>query len=168
MACRIAHDLYPGKCAGRRRPDTACRRLTAHGSEADRCGQYSQLQLRSDRRSFQLGATTAWHFRDPGPQDLDRHRHGALHAGDAARYTLYPALSLASLLFTYLIPLVPLTCLWDGSVSQLRAYTPQELAGLAASLGDVGSQWSAGKVRASGTSAPLTHRIGVPEPLQTS
>lgn len=67
------------------------------------------------------------------------------------------------LLFTYLIPLVPLTCLWDGFVSQLRAYTPQEMAGLASSLGDVGYQWNAGKVRASGRSAPLTYLIGLPD-----
>ena len=34
------------------------------------------------------------------------------------------------LLWTYLFPLVPLTCLWDGLVSQLRAYTPAELEAL--------------------------------------
>jgi hypothetical protein len=67
------------------------------------------------------------------------------------------------LLFTYLIPLVPLTCLWDGFVSQLRAYTPDELAGLASSLGDVGYQWNAGKVSASRGSAPLTYLIGLPD-----
>ena len=30
------------------------------------------------------------------------------------------------LFWTYVIPLVPLTCWWDGVVSQLRAYTPAE------------------------------------------
>jgi len=58
------------------------------------------------------------------------------------------------LLFTYLIPLVPLTCFWDGFVSQLRAYTPDELRGLAASLGDTGYEWKAGKVSVSGSGPP--------------
>ena len=34
------------------------------------------------------------------------------------------------LLLTYPLPLVPLTCLWDGIVSQLRAYTADELVEL--------------------------------------
>jgi hypothetical protein len=66
------------------------------------------------------------------------------------------------LLFTYLIPLVPLTCMWDGFVSQLRAYTPDELSALATSLGDVGYRWDAGKVRLKGSLAHLTYLIGLP------
>jgi hypothetical protein len=34
------------------------------------------------------------------------------------------------LLFTYPLPCVPMICLWDGFVSQLRAYTPDELRAL--------------------------------------
>ncbi|HEX6943810.1 MAG TPA: class I SAM-dependent methyltransferase [Gemmatimonadaceae bacterium] len=67
------------------------------------------------------------------------------------------------LLFTYLIPLVPLTCFWDGFVSQLRAYRPDELRGLAASLGDVGYEWKAGKVSVSDSRPPnLTYLVGMP------
>ena len=66
------------------------------------------------------------------------------------------------LLFTYLLPLVPLTCLWDGFVSQLRAYTPEELNTLATRLGDVGYQWDAGKVRLHASPAHLTYLIGWP------
>ena len=67
------------------------------------------------------------------------------------------------LLFTYPIPLVPLTCFWDGFVSQLRAYTPDELRGLATSLGDVWYEWSAGKVSVSGSGPPnLTYLVGIP------
>jgi len=39
------------------------------------------------------------------------------------------------LLFTYLLPLVPLTCWWDGIVSQLRAYTVEELVALTDGIG---------------------------------
>ena len=66
------------------------------------------------------------------------------------------------ILFTYPIPLVTLTCLWDGTVSQLRAYSPDELLALAADLGDVGYTWKAGKVRVLGHGAHLTWLTGVP------
>lgn len=66
------------------------------------------------------------------------------------------------LLFTYLLPLVPLTCFWDGFVSQLRAYTPVELNELAAGLGDVGYRWDAGKAGMKGSPVHLTYLIGIP------
>jgi hypothetical protein len=66
------------------------------------------------------------------------------------------------LLFTYLIPLVPLTCFWDGFVSQLRAYAPAELKDLAAGLGDVGYRWEAGKARLRRSPANLTYLLGIP------
>src|SRR5688572_6082537 len=66
------------------------------------------------------------------------------------------------ILFTYPIPLVPLTCFWDGTVSQLRAYTPDELQALAVSLGDVGYRWTAGKVRGPDSPIHLTYLIGLP------
>lgn len=66
------------------------------------------------------------------------------------------------LLFTYLIPLVPLTCLWDGLVSMLRAYTPEELEELARSHGDVGYSWKAGKVKLDRSTAHLTYLVGIP------
>ncbi len=66
------------------------------------------------------------------------------------------------LVYTYLLPLVPLTCLWDGVVSQLRAYTPDELDRLAA---DVSTEyaWACGKVAVGGLPARLTYLIGRPQ-----
>ncbi len=64
------------------------------------------------------------------------------------------------LLWTYLIPLVPLTCLWDGIVSQLRAYTIDELRGLAA--GSAPMRWDIGQARLAGGRGRLTYLIGVP------
>lgn len=66
------------------------------------------------------------------------------------------------LLFTYLIPLVPITCFWDGFVSQLRAYTPGELESLARDLGDDSYRWNAGMVRFQNSPAHLTYLIGLP------
>jgi hypothetical protein len=64
------------------------------------------------------------------------------------------------LLWTYLIPLVPLTCLWDGVVSQLRAYTLDELRGLAA--GSAPMRWDIGQAPIAGDRGRLTYLIGVP------
>jgi hypothetical protein len=64
------------------------------------------------------------------------------------------------LLWTYLIPLVPLTCLWDGIVSQLRAYTPDELRTLTA--GSAPMRWDIGQVRFAGGRGRLTYLLGFP------
>lgn len=69
--------------------------------------------------------------------------------------------SLARLVFTYVLPLAPLCNLWDGLVSNLRAYSRDELLGLARSVAPVGYQWRAGVVRGRGGPA-ITYLIGVP------
>jgi hypothetical protein len=67
------------------------------------------------------------------------------------------------LLWTYLVPLVPLTTLWDGIVSQLRAYTVEELGQLAS--GSAPMRWDAGQVPIAGGLGRLTYLIGVPSDL---
>jgi hypothetical protein len=64
------------------------------------------------------------------------------------------------LLWTYLIPFVPLTCFWDGIVSQLRAYTLDELRGLAA--GSAPMRWDIGQMPFARGRGRLTYLIGVP------
>jgi len=64
------------------------------------------------------------------------------------------------LLWTYLIPLVPLTCLWDGIVSQLRAYTLYELRDL--TRGSAPMRWDIGQAPIAGGRGRLTYVIGVP------
>ena len=66
------------------------------------------------------------------------------------------------LVWTYLLPLVPLTCWWDGLVSQLRAYEPAELEALTVSLAS-GYRWRAGRVPLAGTPGNLTYLLGLPE-----
>ena len=65
------------------------------------------------------------------------------------------------LFWTYLCPLVPLTCWWDGIVSQLRAYEPAELAELATRVPE-GFTWRVGRLRLDGTLGHLTYMIGLP------
>ena len=55
---------------------------------------------------------------------------------------------LSRLVFTYLIPLIPLCTIWDGTVSVLRMYSPQELLCLARRADPTGAfAWQAGKKR---------------------
>jgi hypothetical protein len=64
------------------------------------------------------------------------------------------------LLYTYPVPLVPLTCLWDGLVSQLRAYTAAELAALGAAAGPM--EWRSGHVPFPRGPGRFTYLIGRP------
>lgn len=60
--------------------------------------------------------------------------------------------------WTYILPLVPFTCLWDGIVSQLRAYTVDELYELTA--GSSPMHWEAGQVAIARGNGRLTYLIG--------
>ena len=62
--------------------------------------------------------------------------------------------------WTYVIPLVPLTCLWDGIVSQLRAYTVPELRDMAAAAGPM--TWRADDPRLYRSGARVTYLLGWP------
>lgn len=65
------------------------------------------------------------------------------------------------LLWTYLIPLVSLTCLWDGVVSMFRAYRLEELRALAADVDD-SFEWQVGQIRIPSTYGHVTYLIGYP------
>ena len=65
------------------------------------------------------------------------------------------------LFWTYLLPLVPLTCWWDGLVSQLRAYTVEEMMGLTRGLSSC--DWTAARVEIGGTGGHVTYLIGIPK-----
>lgn len=64
------------------------------------------------------------------------------------------------LLWTYPIPLIPLTCWWDGLISQWRAYTVEELLELTHGLD--GYDWTAGRVRIGGLIGHVTYLNGIP------
>ena len=51
---------------------------------------------------------------------------------------------VSRLVFTYLVPLVPLFLLWDGFVSCLRVYSPAELRDLVSQLGATNYEWDIG------------------------
>jgi hypothetical protein len=70
------------------------------------------------------------------------------------------------LLWTYVIPLIPLTCWWDGLISACRAYTVTEM--LAMTQGFVDFDWKADRVGIQGTAAHLTHLVGIPRSSHVS
>lgn len=67
-------------------------------------------------------------------------------------------ISLAKLFFTYLIPIIPILATFDGIVSSLRTYTPEELAVFANAPE---YEWKIGTT--AGPGVPVTYLIGVPQ-----
>lgn len=71
--------------------------------------------------------------------------------------------SWSRLLFTYLIPLIPLFTIWDGAVSILRMYPPGQLLALARRADPQGHyHWQAGKVRHA-WGPEVTYLVGWPK-----
>jgi hypothetical protein len=64
------------------------------------------------------------------------------------------------LLWTYLVPAVPFTCLWDGVVSQLRCYTLDELRALCE--GSAPMRWDAGQIPIAKGRGHVTYLVGCP------
>lgn len=62
------------------------------------------------------------------------------------------------LLWTYLIPIIPLVLLFDGVVSCLRTYRPQELREIVGKLSACQYEWEIGEL--AGKRAPVTYLIG--------
>jgi hypothetical protein len=66
------------------------------------------------------------------------------------------------LLWTYLLPIIPFALLFDGVVSCLRTYRPQELREIIASLGPADYEWKVGERSTTVGHAPVTYLIGCP------
>jgi hypothetical protein len=70
------------------------------------------------------------------------------------------------LFFTYVIPLIPLYTLWDGSVSVFRLYGPDQLRAVVESMDLPGYVWKVGQVRGKFGAAVL-YVVGTPSPQAT-
>jgi hypothetical protein len=68
------------------------------------------------------------------------------------------------LLWTYLIPVIPLVLLFDGVVSCLRTYRPQELREMVEKLTSCPYQWEIGELTTG--KMPVTYLIGYPKSLK--
>ncbi len=70
-------------------------------------------------------------------------------------------MSWRHLLWTYIVPVVPLIAAWDGFVSCLRTYSPMELRKLTESCSAPGYKWEIGRVRSFGA-CRVTYLFGYP------
>jgi len=69
---------------------------------------------------------------------------------------------VSRLALTYLLPVVPLCTWWDGLVSCLRAYTPEELTSLVSGLPENDYVWDIGKLPVPYSPTSLVYLIGRP------
>jgi hypothetical protein len=69
---------------------------------------------------------------------------------------------LSRICFTYLLPFIPLMTIWDGIVSVLRLYKPEQLLAIARSIPKSGYVWESGKKR-NKAGFSICYLIGRPE-----
>ncbi len=69
---------------------------------------------------------------------------------------------LSRLFWTYVIPLLPLVITFDGVVSSLRTYRPDELKQLAAKCNVPSYTWEAGTAKVKGLPRTITYLVGYP------
>ena len=65
------------------------------------------------------------------------------------------------LLFTYLLPAIPLIGFVDGIISCLRTYSPDEMRRMVNPFNEY--DWAIGQIPVRGLSAPITYTIGTPK-----
>jgi hypothetical protein len=71
------------------------------------------------------------------------------------------------LIWTYLIPIIPIVLWVDGIVSCMRSYSPRELGELTGGLSANGYRWDIGEERGGSLPLPVTYLIGYPNPAAT-
>lgn len=66
------------------------------------------------------------------------------------------------LVLTYVVPVIPILTWWDGTVSCLRTYRPEDLERLIDVPALAAFEWTAGEMREPNAPLPVTFLIGVP------
>jgi len=69
---------------------------------------------------------------------------------------------LSRILFTYLIPIVPITTVWDGLVSILRMHTPVDMLKMANEINAPGYVWKADEIKGKFGNSVM-YLVGYPE-----
>lgn len=70
---------------------------------------------------------------------------------------------LSRLFWTYVVPVIPIVLLFDGVVSCLRTYHPQELREIIENLNANEYQWEVGEHSRGFARLPITYSIGLPK-----
>lgn len=68
------------------------------------------------------------------------------------------------LFWTYIVPVLPLAIVFDGVVSCLRVYTPDEMLAMGREVGGDDYEWEAGFERPTGSPLPIPYLLGTPRP----
>jgi hypothetical protein len=66
------------------------------------------------------------------------------------------------LFWTYVVPVIPAAMLFDGLVSCLRIYTPDEMKAMAVDVGGEAFDWEAGIAYPPASAVPIPYLIGIP------
>jgi hypothetical protein len=66
------------------------------------------------------------------------------------------------LFWTYVLPVLPAAMMFDGVVSCLRIYTPDEMKAMAVEAGGDAFEWDAGLDYPPGSAIPIPYLIGIP------
>ena len=74
----------------------------------------------------------------------------------------YRPFSFKRLFFTYIIPLIILFGLWDGVVSMLRIYEPDEMLKMANEIDSENYEWESGKLKAP-IGTKINYLVGIPK-----
>jgi hypothetical protein len=168
-------DRYPNLEAFRRAQEQTGGRLRFHPEPVDAARMPAEL------RGFRTMFTAFHHSRPEAARAIlaDAVRNGqgigifetTERSGRCIAATLFSPLILllatpfirpfrwSRLPWTYLVPLVPALVLWDGIVSCLRSYTPEEMRALAEGLD--GFDWEAGQLTGHAP-IPVTYLVGTP------
>jgi hypothetical protein len=72
-------------------------------------------------------------------------------------------LSWVQIVFTYLVPILPLLIFWDGLVSQLRTYSVRELVDFTRDLQSPAYRWEAGLIEIPRLPAGVPYLLGRPD-----
>jgi hypothetical protein len=72
-------------------------------------------------------------------------------------------ITLEKLFWTYVIPVIPLAGTWDAFASNVRAYSPQDLRELVASVESPNFVWKIGQLIHPKAKIPVTYLLGYPE-----
>ena len=66
------------------------------------------------------------------------------------------------LFWTYVLPVIPVAIMFDGAVSCLRTYTPDELRTMGQEVGGEAFDWEAGTDYPPRSATPIPYLIGTP------
>ncbi len=72
-------------------------------------------------------------------------------------------LSVGQIIFTYVIPILPLLIAWDGAVSNARTYTSRDLQELIRDLHAPDYQWEVGGLKKTGYPGAMQYLLGLPK-----